>query len=65
MTGEFQYFIKIAYSTMVNQEYVNIVPYPNMQHNTEVISNIFDQESTGMFQSRICNWKLDLQKILN
>lgn len=26
VTVEFQYFIKIAYLTMVNQEYVNIVP---------------------------------------
>ena len=26
MSDEFQYFIKIAYLTMVNQEYVNVVP---------------------------------------
>lgn len=36
-----------------------------MQHNTVVISNIFDQEPTGMFQSPICNRKLDFQKTLN
>lgn len=28
MTSEFQYFIKIAYLTKVNQEYVNIFPTP-------------------------------------
>lgn len=57
MTSEFQYFIKIAYLTKVNQEYVNIVspPHPNTQHNTVVISNILDQEPTEMFQSQVCN----------
>lgn len=32
MSDEFQYFIKIAYLTMVNQEYVNVVPPPPPQY---------------------------------
>lgn len=45
--SEFQYFIKIAYLTTVNQEYVNFVSLPtqNTQHNTVVISNILDHDN--------------------
>ena len=44
MSDEFQYFIKIAYLTMVNQEYVNVVPPPPPQkaapHTSELKNNL-------------------------
>lgn len=69
MTGEFQYFIKIAYLIMANQEYVNFAPHPIREYAAQHSSDFkcsWSWQPTEVFQGQVCKLKkFDLRKILS